>query len=88
MGEMEKKVKVKTGGEARKIKVSAGGILKVIKHFTGEFKCLSYIDEDGDKVCCYKEEEAKMAVFEDGITTFNIVLENKDVGSSTKVTMI
>ena len=56
----------------------------MIKHFTGEFKCLSYIDEDGDKVCCYKEEEAKMAVFEDGITTFNIVLENKDVGPNTK----
>ena len=38
----------------------------------GSFKSISYVDDDGDTVHCYTEDEATLAVFEEGISSFFI----------------
>ena len=47
-------------------------VLKNIRDVLGGFKCIFYIDEDGDKICYYLECEATDAVFVDNVTSFMI----------------
>ena len=43
-------------------------VLENIRNILDGFKCIFYIDEDGDKICWYLEREATDAVFVDNVT--------------------
>ena len=58
---MNKRIKIKVpcdtdyenSYETRKITVTQNDVLENIRDVLGGFKCIFYIDEDGDMICCY-----------------------------------
>ena len=69
-----KVIKVRFEDETRKFRVNKLSVIDGIKMIIGSFKSISYVDDDGDTVHCYTEDEAIWRFLKRGFRRFLSIL--------------